>query len=64
MKPALRMAILLILLMAKAASAQLYLSGYEAVFEAVQNRAGKIADVQTTLRITYSTDSALSSGFK
>ncbi|KWT91080.1 DUF2207 domain-containing protein [Candidatus Magnetominusculus xianensis] len=52
------------LLLASTASAELYLNGYEAVFEAAQNRVGEFVNVQAKLRITYKTDQPLSSGFK
>ncbi|MBF0488290.1 MAG: DUF2207 domain-containing protein [Nitrospirae bacterium] len=64
MKRVLTLALLLVLLMAGAASAEVYLSRYEAVFEAAQNSARQYANVQVVLRITYAADQPLTGGFK
>ncbi|MBF0553920.1 MAG: DUF2207 domain-containing protein [Nitrospirae bacterium] len=64
MKRIICLALLLLLQMAGGTSAEVYLSRYEAVFEAAQNSAGQYAGVQVTLRITYAADQPLAGGFK
>ncbi|MBF0319675.1 MAG: hypothetical protein HQL01_07730 [Nitrospirae bacterium] len=64
MKRILPLALFFLFLMATGASAELFLSNYEAQFEAVPNASGQYTNVLATLRITYVADQPLSNGFK